>query len=171
MQVANDVASAKKLPSCEARPARQQLRLREAAGRERIASGALERSHWLRARRSWREASRRPWRLERRDAGKLRCEGLGGKAQHCICYLGVCLQWRVQPVHRGEKEATANNMNDVSALHAALRQQHFRQPRILSVRLPCSGAVQPHAAPFFWGPDCVRPAVGRRHFLLRWAPR
>ena len=46
--------------------------------------------------------------LERRDAGteasKLRCdEGLGGETQQGICYLGVYLQRRVQPVHRGEQ--------------------------------------------------------------------
>ena len=45
--------------------------------------------------------------LERQDAGvpasKLRCdEGLGGETQQGICYLGVHLQRRVQPVHRGE---------------------------------------------------------------------
>ena len=43
--------------------------------------------------------------LERRDAGvaasKLRCdEGLGNETQQGICYLGVYLQRRVQPVHR-----------------------------------------------------------------------
>ena len=46
--------------------------------------------------------------FERRDAGvpasKLRCdEGLGGKTQQGICHLGVYLQRRVQPVHRGEQ--------------------------------------------------------------------
>ena len=43
--------------------------------------------------------------LERRDAGvpasKLRCDN--GETQQGICYLGVYLQRRVQPIHRGEQ--------------------------------------------------------------------
>ena len=44
-----------------------------------------------------------------------------------------------------------------AALHAALRQQHFRQPRkkprLLAVWIPCSGAGQSHAAPLLLGPQ------------------
>ena len=57
---------------------------------------------------------------------------------------------------------SANNMNDATALHAAHRQQHFRQPRkqprLLAVRLPCAGAVQQHAAPLLLGPEPRGPA-------------
>ena len=49
-----------------------------------------------------------------------------------------------------------------SALHAAHRQQHFRQPRkqprLLAVRLPRPGAVQQHAAPRLLGPEPRGPA-------------
>ena len=59
---------------------------------------------------------------------------------------------------------SANNMNDASAsaLHAAHRQQHVRQPRkqprLLAVRLPRSGAVKQHAAPLLLGPEPRGPA-------------
>ena len=47
--------------------------------------------------------------------------------------------------------------HSASALHAAHRQQHVRQPhkqpRLLAVRLPCPGAVQQHAAPLLLGPE------------------
>ena len=63
-------------------------------------------SRWLRGVRGVRGQQRRVGLG--RDAGvtasKLRCdEGLGGETQQGICYLGVHLQWRVQPVHRGEQ--------------------------------------------------------------------
>ena len=51
--------------------------------------------------------------------------------------------------------------HSASALHAALRQQHVRQPRkqprLLAVRLR-SGAVQQHAAPLLLGPEPRGPA-------------
>ena len=117
MQVANDAASAKELPSCEARPGRRVNN--SAAGklqggelREDCVEGALERglAGGERGVRGVRGQQRRVGLggLERRDAGvpasKLRCdEGLGGEAQQRICYFGVYLQRRVQPVHRGEQ--------------------------------------------------------------------
>ena len=59
MQVANDAASAKELPSCEARPGRRV---------NNSAAGKLQggESRWRRVRRSWRmrpAAPCRPWRL------------------------------------------------------------------------------------------------------------
>ena len=52
--------------------------------------------------------------------------------------------------------------HSASALHAAHRQQHFRQPRkqprLLAVRLPRAGAVQQHAAPLLLGPEPRGPA-------------
>ena len=116
MQVANDAASAKKLPSCEARPGRRVNN--SAAGklqggelREDCVEGALERGlggreRGVRGVRGQRCVGLGP--LERRDAGvtasKLRCdEGLGGETQQGICYFGVYFQRRVQPVHRGEQ--------------------------------------------------------------------
>ena len=117
MQVANNAASAKELPSCEARPGRRVNN--SAAGklqggelREDCVEGALERGLAGRERgvRGVRGQQRRVGLgpLERRDAGvtasKLRCdEGLGGETQQGICYFGVYLQRRVQPVHRGEQ--------------------------------------------------------------------
>ena len=111
MQVANDVTSANELPSREARPGRR-VNNSAAAGklqggelREDCVEGALERGLAGRE-RGVRGVGLGP--LERRDAGvpasKLRCdEGLGGETQQGICYLGVYLQRRVQPVHRGEQ--------------------------------------------------------------------
>ena len=115
MQVANDVASANELPSSEARPGRR-VSNSAAAGklqggelREDCVEGALERGLAGRERgvRGVRGQQRRVGLgpLERRDAGvaasKLRCdEGLGGETQQGICYLGVYLQRRVQPVHQ-----------------------------------------------------------------------
>ena len=128
MQVANDVASAKELPSREpAQAGALTIPLPEscrAASSARIASRALwSVVCWLRARRSRRTrpaASRRPWRPERRDAGvpasKLRCdEGLDGKTQQGVCYLGVHLQWRVQPVHRAASARAASRAAVVTA--------------------------------------------------------
>ena len=118
MQVANDVASANKLPSSEARPGRRVNnsavagKLQGGEVREDCVEGALERglAGGERGVRGVRGQQRRVGlgALERRDAGvtasKLRCdEGLGGETQQGIGYLGVHLQWRVQPVHRGEQ--------------------------------------------------------------------
>ena len=117
MQVANDDASANELPSREARPGRRVNN--SAAGklqggelREDCVEGALE-CGLAGGERSVRGARGQQRRvglgaLERRDAcipaSKLRCdEGLGGETQQDISYLGVHLQWPVQPVHRGEQ--------------------------------------------------------------------
>ena len=91
MQVPNDVASAKELPSCEARPGRRV---------NNSASGKLQGGE---LREDCVERCVSLGGLERRDAGVPASIGLGGEAQHCICYLGVHLQWSVQPVHRGEQ--------------------------------------------------------------------
>ena len=122
MQVANDAASAKELPSCEARPGRRVNN--SAAGklqggelREDCVEGALERGLAGRERgvRGVRGQQRRVGLgpLERRDAGvtasKLRCdEGLGGETQQGICYFGVYLQWK--SVHRGEQGGQRANV-------------------------------------------------------------
>ena len=113
MQVANDVASAKELPSCEARPGRrvnnsaagklQGGELREGA----LSVVSLAESAAFVAYEASSDVSALP-PLERRDAGvpasKLRCdEDLGGETQQGVSYLGVYLQWSVQSVHRGEQ--------------------------------------------------------------------
>ena len=114
MQVANDVASANELPSREGRRVNNSAsgKLQGGEVREDCAEGALERglAGGERGVRGVRGQQRRVGlgALERRDAGipasKLRCdEGLGGETQQCICYLGVHLQWCVQPVHCGEQ--------------------------------------------------------------------
>ena len=115
MQVANDVASANELPSCEARPGRRVSN--SAAGKLQggeVREDCVEALDGLaggeRGVRGVRGQQPRVGlgALERRDAGvtasKLRCdEGLGGETQQGICYLGVYLQRSVQPVHRGEQ--------------------------------------------------------------------
>ena len=116
MQVANDVASANELPSREARPGRRvnnsaSGKLQGGELREDCVEGALERglAGGERGVRGVRGQQRRVGlgALERRDAGvpasRLRCDEGLGETQRCICYLGVHLQWCVQPVHRGEQ--------------------------------------------------------------------
>ena len=114
MQVANDVTSANELPSREARPGRSAAgKLQGGELREDCVEGALERGLAGRDAAFVAYEQRRVGLgpLERRDAGvtaskasKLRCdEGLGGETQQGICYFGVYLQRRVQPVHRGEQ--------------------------------------------------------------------
>ena len=142
MQVANDVASAKELPSREARPGRRVNN--SAAGklqggelREDCVEGALECGL----------AGGGP--LERRPASKLRCdEGLGGKAQQRICYLDVYLQWRVQSVHRGEQGGQRAGVRlaeegRVQGCRGDSAQESGQDPtagRTLSV---CLGGLQP----------------------------
>ena len=86
MQVANDVASANELPSCEARPGR---RVNNSAAAGKLQGGELREDCVEGALDSLAESAAFERRvglgpLERRDAGvaasKLRCdEGLGGK--------------------------------------------------------------------------------------------
>ena len=101
MQVANDVASANELPSCEARPGRRvnnsaSGKLQGGELREDCVEGALERglAGGERGVRGVRGQQRRVGLgpLERRDAGvtasKLRCdEGLGGETSRAFAIL------------------------------------------------------------------------------------
>ena len=149
VQVANDVASAKKLPSREARPGRRVNN--SAAGklqggelREDCVKGALE-SCWRRVWRSWRmrpAALRRL--LERRDAGvgnALR-QRAWWEAQQRICYFGVYLQWRVPTVESREASALASALPRRAASRAAVVTAFRRAAAILEstsekrVRLP-----------------------------------
>ena len=105
MQVANDVASANELPSREARPGR---RVNNSAAARKLQGGKLREDCVEHGVRGVRGQQRRVGlgSLERRDAGipasKLRCDE-GRDTQQGMCYLGVYLQRRVQPVHRGEQ--------------------------------------------------------------------
>ena len=88
MQVANDVASANEL-ALTTPPLPESCR---AASSARIASRAL-----------WSVVSLAESAAFVAYEASSIDEGLGGETQQGICYLDVHLQWRVQPVHRGEQ--------------------------------------------------------------------
>ena len=115
MQVANDVASAKELPSREARPAGALTTppLPEscrAASSARIASRALwsvvslaESAAFVAYEASSAASALEAWSAEMPVSRLASCCDEGLVARHCVSYLGVHLQWSVQPVHRGEQ--------------------------------------------------------------------
>ena len=92
MQVANDVASAKELPSCEARPGRRvnnsaSGKLQGGELREDCVEGALERGEASSA-----ASALEAWSAEMPVSRLASCAATKAEAQHCICYLGVHLQ-------------------------------------------------------------------------------
>ena len=90
MQVANDVASTKELPSCEARPGR------------RVPPGSCRAARRGRS-GVWSRWPREAWSAEMPVSRLASCAATKASVQHCVCYLSVHLQWSVQPVHRGEQ--------------------------------------------------------------------
>ena len=106
MQVANDAASAKELPSCEARPGCRAASSASIASRalwsavslaESAAFVAYEASSAVSALEAWSAVM-----LASRLASCAATKVLVARPSS-ICYFGVYLQWRVQSVHRGEQ--------------------------------------------------------------------
>ena len=90
-----------------------------------------------------------PHRLVR-PAGRDQARRLHPPCLRVLCKSGEkCLQMSWGPLRFVRHAAPA--------LHAALRQQHFwqprKQPRLLPVWLPSPGADQSHAAPLLLGPE------------------